>query len=183
MRWIRIGPAVAIVAAMTMAVSLGGCGDYATSPQMSNMQVRLTDNPTDELSQVRIFFSGLTVKRSGEPVEHDIPLAYGPDNPIDLLDLVDRSVVLAAGTVEPGTYDFIRIELEQDQSFVVESDGDRKDLRIPSEEIKIQGPFEVRDGELTDVLLDFDADASLVKTGPHQGEGGWLLRPVIVRLQ
>jgi hypothetical protein len=77
--------------------------------------------------------------------------------------------------VENGSYEFIQIELDESQSNVIE-DGVMKSLQIPSEKIKVLGGFEVKDGETTTVLLDFDAEKSLVL----RGNGEWLLKPVIL---
>lgn len=42
--------------------------------------------------------------------------------------------------------------------------------------MKILGTFTVEDDHRTTLTLDFDADDSLIRLG----QGGWLLRPVIV---
>lgn len=172
------------VLAVVVALALfGACGD-GTSPSFNNLSIRITDAPSDELSEANIFFVDLTVKRRGEAVERDVPLVLGgTDNPLNILALADQIIPLAAGSVDPGTYEFIMVNLDQDQSFVIEVDDDRKDLRIPSQEVKILGPFEVQEDGVTTVTLDFQADESLIKTGPSQGEGGWVLRPVIAIAQ
>ncbi len=82
---------------------------------------------------------------------------------------------MASGSVSPGTYQFIRINLDEALSNVVDMAGTQKALKIPSGEIKILGPFEIQEDGTTTITLDFDADKSLVQ----QGDGDWLLQPVI----
>lgn len=176
----RALPILSGLVAVLMLSFSGGCSDDPTSPEFTNLTIRLTDAPSDELEEANIFFVDLTVKRRGEAVERDVPLVLqAGDNPLNILELANKIIPFAAGSVDPGTYEFIKINLDQDQSFVIEKDGDRKALRIPSEEVKILGRFEVQQDRTTTVTLDFEADSSLLKTGPPQAEGGWLLRPVI----
>lgn len=174
-----VGRALALSSGLVflLAVGLAACGDDPTSPGSNNLRIRLTDNHIEDLEQVNIFFTDLTVKPAGKPVE-TVPLTLA-DNPQDLLVLRDKVVDLAAGNVSPGTYEFIMINLDEDRSNVVEA-GETKSLRIPSEEVKILGRFTVLEDGTTSVTLDFDAERSLVKEGFGEfGTGGWVLRPVI----
>lgn len=166
---------VGIVLLLVVGLSLSACGEGdLTTPEMQNLRVRLTDAPSDELSQVNVFFESLTVKPRGEPVEHDVPLVL-EENPQDLLELQDRVVMLATANVEPGTYEFIFVHLDEQRSNVVDEDGEVRELRIPSEKIRILGPFDVPEDGDTEITLDFDADDSLRRLG----NGGWLMTPVI----
>ena len=87
-------------------------------------------------------------------------------------------MLLVTLSVESGTYEFFQVDLDESGSYVVES-GEEKPLQIPSTEIKVLGGFEVPEGEATTLLLDFDVDQSLVQ----EGNGEWLLKPVIVMQQ
>ena len=157
-------------------VSLDGGNSSVTSSgdPLGTLSVYLTDAPTDEVSSVNVYITGLTVKRSGASVErfsNDVGL-------IDLLTLRNSSLLMAEKNVRAGDYEFIRVELDQSRSNVIDkSTGETLPLKIPSEEIKVHGGFVVPTGGATNVVLDFDADKSLVKLG----NGNWLLKPVIVK--
>ena len=158
-----------------LLVGCGGGGSETSSGGSSgNLNIYLTDAPTDEVTSVNVYIKGLTVKRSGASVERisdDVGL-------IDLLTLENSTQLIAAANVEPGNYEFIMVELDQSRSnVVVKLTGSTVPLRIPSEEIKVLGGFVVDVDGQTDVVLDFDADQSLVKLGNNN----WLLRPVIVK--
>jgi hypothetical protein len=159
---------------LCLLITIGCSGDGPTSPSTGTLAVRLTDAPTDLLAQINVYIVGLTVKRSDAPNEQiasDIGL-------VDLLSLRDTSQLLATVGVEPGFYNHIFVDLDQDQSNVVElASGLEQPLQIASEQIKVLGGFEVRERGTTTVLLDFDAEASI----RQQGNGGWLLVPVIVQ--
>ena len=154
--------------------SLDGGSNSVTSSSdpLGTLSIYLTDAPTDEVSSVNVYITGLTIKRSGASVErfsNDVGL-------IDLLDLRDSTLLIAEDNVTAGDYEFIRVGLDQSRSNVIVS-GETLPLKIPSEEIKVLGGFVVRTGGSTNIVLDFDADKSLVKLG----NGNWLLKPVIVK--
>jgi len=150
------------------------CGDNPASPSGtgSNLRLMLTDAPAG-VDQVNIYFTSVDAKPVGGPLEH---LALNlSSNPIDLLTLDDKVVGFAAGEVDAGQYEFVHINIDQDRSYLIEN-GVRKTLRVPSQEIKVVGGFEIDDDDVTTLTLDFDADASLNKLG----NGDWMLRPVVL---
>ena len=163
----------AAVAAAGLIAS--GCSSPSSPSDVGsrNLRVLLTDAPIDDVEKVNIYFTSLTVKPEGQPVQQ-LTLEL-TENPIDLLTLSDKVVSFAAGAVEPGAYEFIHVNIDQERSHLVEQ-GVQKPLRVPSEEIKILGGFTVPEDHTTTLTLDFDAKASLVPLG----NGEWLLKPVIV---
>ena len=161
-------------AAVTAVVLAAACSDNPTSPSGtgSNLRLMLTDAPAG-VDQVQIYFTSVDAKPVGGPMEH---LALNLSaNPIDLLTLDDRVVGFAAGEVDAGEYEFLHINIDQSRSYLVEN-GVRKTLRVPSQEIKVVGGFEIDDDHVTTLTLDFDADASLNKLG----NGDWMLHPVVI---
>lgn len=164
---------LATVLSAAIGLFAAACSDSPASPSGSgNLRLMLTDAPAG-VDQVNIFFTSVDAKPVGRSVERlQLDLA---SNPIDLLTLDDRVVGFATGAVEPGEYEFIHINIDQDRSYLVEN-GVRKPLRVPSQEIKVVGGFEIDDDHTTTLTLDFDADASLNKLG----NGDWMLRPVVI---
>jgi hypothetical protein len=175
---VKLNTIIAMVFAALFSLLLVGCGgggsDTSSGGSSGNLNIYLTDAPTDEVSSVNVYIRGLTVKGSGSPVERisdDVGL-------IDLLTLENSTQLIAAANVQPGNYEFIMVELDQDRSNVVlKSNGSTVPLKIPSEEIKVLGGFVVDTEGQTEVILDFDADKSLNKLG----NDNWLLNPVIVK--
>ena len=152
-------------------------GNSPSSPSGSGrLSVELTDAPTDEVSEVNVFVTGLTIKPSDGPVvriANEIGL-------IDLLTLQGTTEELVTLGVEAGEYEFIQVDLDQERSNVVELDsGDTVPLQISSEEVKVLSGFTIPLGGDTTVTLDFDAEASLRQLG----NGDWLLTPVITRVE
>lgn len=157
-------------------LACGNGGDTSTNPSAGNgmLAVEMKDQPTEELSELNVYIVGLTVKPVGEPVVR-IANEVGP---VDLLELRTRTELLVMTELEPAQYEYIRVDLDQDRSYVVElATGAQLPLQIASEEIKVQGGFEVFAADTTHLTLDFDAEQSLRK----RGNGSWLLVPVIIQ--
>jgi hypothetical protein len=172
-RWSRV--ALAAMFAGTCALAAGACDDSPSSPSpTSTLTIMLTDAPIDAVQQVNIFFTGVTVKPSGQSVQR-LELQLTP-NPVDLLTLDTQVVALATGVVPAGDYEFIQIEIDPVRSSVME-DGVAKPVQTPSSEIKVLGGFTVDEATGANVTLDFDAEKSLLPLG----NGNWLLKPVIVK--
>ena len=159
--------------ALLTVLSVTACDESPIAPSPSaNLVVQLTDDHTDNVEQVNLYFTSVTANSDGGRLETmAVVLA---DNPQDLLRLRDTIVPLATATVEPGDYVSLRIDLDEELSNIVE-DGKMFPIRIPSEEIKILGGFTVREDGTTTVTLDFDAERSLIRLG----NGEWLLKPII----
>jgi len=164
----------ALAAAAVLAVSCSGSGSPTSPSGSSNLRLLLTDDPIDDVTEVNIYFTSVTVKPVGGPVEHNLPLVLDP-NPVNLLDLADDTTGFASGFVPAGDYEFIHVNIDPVLSNIVEN-GVEKPLQVPSKEIKIVGGFNVDASQLTTLTLDFDAAASLVLLG----NGQWLLKPVVV---
>lgn len=151
------------------------CGDAPTGPSNGGrLAVRLTDAPIQNVSEVNVYIEGLRVKHVGEPEQRlstDIGL-------IDLLELEDSTMLLVEASVAAGEYEYIMIELDQERSHLTLSGAQQVGVRIPSEKIKVFGPFTVEEDVLTTVTLDFDAGDSLQQLG----NGDWLMTPIIVLL-
>lgn len=177
-------PLMASVVLSVAALMTGSCSSSPASPSSNGspasptggsgmLKLMLTDAPTDEVEEVNMYFTSVTVKPVGGPVEElDIDLAV---NPVDLLTLEGSVADFASGLVPAGEYEFVHINIDEDLSHLVVN-GMEKSLKVPSEEIKILRRFTVGGESTTVMTLDFDARASLLRLG----NGEWLLKPAIV---
>ena len=89
---------------------LPACDGSPTSPSGSpNLVVNLTDDYTDDVDEVNIFFASVTANPTDGPPEI-LELAL-EQNPQDLLVLQDAVITLATSVVEPGEYASLTIIL------------------------------------------------------------------------
>lgn len=166
---------ILVLLVLLAAASSAACGDGPTAPDNpGRLAIQLTDAPIQDVTSVNVYIEGLKIKLTGEPeqrIASDVGL-------VDLLTLQDSTMLLVEATVEAGEYQYIMIELDEDRSNVIIGGAQEFGVRIPSEKIKVFGPFEVDEDGLTTVTLDFDAGESLMQLG----NGAWLMTPIIVML-
>ena len=101
---------------------------------------------------------------------------------VDLITLEDVSILLASLELEPNKYTQLRLFLMggEEDAWIVLNDSDltEKPLEIPSvyqTGIKLNRPFEIVEGMITELTIDFDAEKSVIKTG----NGKYKMKPVI----
>lgn len=119
------------------------------------------------------------------------PLHEGDDDEDEdcssFIVLADSTVTLSAGTLDStltgfignallpeGSYDFLT--LENAQAWVVTEAGDTVKAKVPSGRIKIKAPFSITDGGITDLLVVFDLNRSIVEAPP--GSQNFIVKPV-----
>lgn len=163
-----------LIVTLLVAVGSAACGDDPASPGAAGrLAIHLTDSPAENISAVNVYIAGLKIKLADHPEESfavDVGL-------VDLLTLQNSTVLLSEATVEAGEYEYVMVELDEQRSNVV-VDSIQLPVRIPSEKVKVFGPFEVAEDGSTALTLDFDAAGSLMQLG----NGDWLMTPIIILL-
>ncbi len=158
--------------------------------------VYVTDAPPDEeITAVVVTVSGLRVHRAETEQEQqqsgtgnqtqeqeqqsgdggewiDIPIT-GNMTTFDLLHFRDIQALFGSANVTAGKYTQVRLAVDAAQ--VSTADGQTRDATVNSGEIKIVRPFDIVEGETTELLLDFDAEKSVIFTG----NGKVMIKPVI----
>ena len=100
------------------------------------------------------------------------------DEPVNLLELTDVSELLTSEQLEANKYTQLRIFLKEKASLIIEGEEDSIPLKIPSSAqtgIKLIHPFEIKEDMTTVLIINFDAENSIIKTG----NGEYLMNPVI----
>ena len=147
------------------------------------LKIYLTDAPGD-YEEVNINISRIEGHIAGDGEEGEdkgswqLLKEWSGGMPVDLIKLEDVSILLASLELEPNKYTQLRIFLNGEASVVVEGEGEPKTLEIPSSAntgIKLNRPFEIVEGMITKLTIDFDAEKSVIKTG----NGKYKMKPVI----
>lgn len=146
-----------------------------TASNASSVDIRVTDKPNPDVSAIVITASNFRVSQSSS--------ASGPDDQsqwitvlpgqqtFDLLKVVGQEQSLGVGDLAPGTYNQIRMDVDQ---AVVTIGGQDVQATVPSSVLKIVRPFQVTEGQATILTFDFDASKSIVQTG-----AGVILKPTV----
>ena len=167
-----------ILSFVTAGFLIFSCTD-STSPDTSAQgQIKLTmvDSPSG-YDQVNIVVTRVEVHRSGSDSSSGWFVINNNTATYDLLLLRNgASVVLGNHSLDVGHYTQIRLIIGTGSNIVV--DGVTYPLEIPSGAqtgVKLNHQFEIQSGLLYELLLDFDAERSIVVTG----NGTYKLKPVI----
>jgi hypothetical protein len=168
-----------LLLSITAAIMLFAIG-CSTSPDSRTgfLEVRMFDAP-DTYEQVNVFVERVEMNRAGS--EEGWQVVSEPEQQYDLLELTNGNFeVIADAELETGLYNQIRLILSRDNNNVV-IDGEEHSLKIPSGSetgIKLNVNAEILEGIRYVLLLDFDVNRSVVKTG-QAPVPGFILQPVI----
>lgn len=158
-----------------------GCEMDSTNAdtEMGSMEVRLHDAPGN-YEEVNVFVESVQINRT-ESDEGWVTINE-PNQQYNLLELTNGAYeVIGEAVLEAGTYNQMRLILSREDNNVVIA-GEEHDLFIPSGSqtgIKLNINAEIQDDITYVLLLDFDADRSVVKTGNDASPVNYLLKPVI----
>ncbi|MEC4888474.1 MAG: DUF4382 domain-containing protein [Nitrospira sp.] len=182
-----------MLTALAVGCSGGGDGGPAATAQPGTLSVSLTDAPACGYDQVNVTVSKVRVHQSSSADENSAgwtDIVLPSPRPINLLSLNDPTQPngalesLGQTSLAAGRYTQVRLVLERNNNWIILEGQDPNDPsnRIPLDTpsavqsgIKLINEFDVPSGQRVDLLLDFDACQSIVKTG----NGGYKLKPVI----
>lgn len=150
---------------LTASIFFLGCESTLDSGSSTgSIVVKLHDAPVD-YDEVNISVARVEVN-NGETDEGWIVISE-PNETYNILELVNGDMtVLADAQLEVGTYEQIRLILDDNNTVVI--DGQSYDLFVPSGAqtgLKLNINAEIREGIEYTLLLDFDASRSVVKRG------------------
>jgi hypothetical protein len=177
-----------------LTVFIAGCSsDGGGSTQPGTVGVSMTDAPACGFKAVNVTVSKVRVHQSESASDNAAgwtDITVNPPRKINLLDLNDPTQPnfalesLGETPLEAGHYTQLRLVLDRNtgqslaNSIVLENTTTEIALVTPSavqSGIKLIHQFDVGSGQRVDLLLDFDACKSIVKTG----NGTYKLKPVI----
>jgi hypothetical protein len=159
------------------AIFIFRCSD-STSPETGQGQLKITmvDAPAD-YDQINIVVDRVEVHRSGSDSNSGWFVINNNSATYNLLTLRNgASVILGNNSLDAGSYTQIRLIIGTGSNIVV--NGVVYPLEIPSGEqtgIKLNHAFVIESGVLYELILDFNAEHSIVLTG----NGQYMLKPVI----
>lgn len=162
-----------------LAAAIAACGGSGGDSATGTASFNVTDAPTDQLTEVFITFTGLSVKPSGGEA---IEFTFDEAKTLDLLTLQggESAPLLEDQELPAGDYEWIRLTLDVDNSYVSEDDGSRKTLFIPSGAqtgLKLVSGFAVAEGGNNNFTIDFDVRKSIVN--PKGGQADYYLKPAL----
>ena len=160
---------------MVLSVMTGGC-DSSSDPAETTgtFNVSITDTPAS-FDAVNITFSEVSVIPSnGQPI-----IVSDAVQTINLIEWSNGlSTPLGSIELEAGTYDQIRLIIDAASVII---DGVESSVEVPSGAqtgLKLAHQFTLEVGSTYDLMIDFDASRSIVRTGPPANPS-YFLKPTI----
>jgi hypothetical protein len=186
------------LSALATLALLTACGSGGSDgPGTGTLSVGLTDATVEDLDELRLYVTGITIKPQGGPPETyginpDIvdcsTLAVSTDdcNPVNLLALQDGIIltILPPTQIGAGAYQWLRLEIDNDQSYAIDTmggtytgDSGMLDVRVPSERgLQLSGGFVILQGQTTDITMDWEARKGVVNP---IGQDLYIVKPTI----
>ncbi|WP_319503218.1 DUF4382 domain-containing protein [uncultured Draconibacterium sp.] len=167
-----------ITAFIIAATFFVACSDDDNKAGTGTLKVDLTDAPA-EYSAVLVDIQGLRINvNDADTTEGNwMDLTLDTMGQINLLELMDGvSIQLSEDEIPAGYLSQIRLILGDNNQLVIGEDT--MDMETPSAQqsgLKVNVHDSIADGETFSMMLDFDAEQSVV----DKGNGGYSLKPVL----
>jgi len=140
--------------------------------EVGTIQIFVTDPPPPDVDHVWVEVDHIDIHRAAGPDSRWITII---DEPVrfDLVAIVGVQEFIGSKEIEAGFYTQLRMNVTRATVVVGEEEHD---AFVPSGRLKFIRPFQVKDGEITGLVLDFDGDRSINVTGA----GWYMLKPVVM---
>lgn len=96
---------------------------------------------------------------------------------MNLIALTGVQGLLGSGHLPDGSYSGLRLFIES--GYVVDDSGKRHDLKVPSGKIEVPAVFDVKQNQVTRIVLDIDGRQSVQVIATGSKTEKWILRPVL----
>ena len=183
---------VLAVTLISVAMVFLGCSEEDATPS-TVVNIALSDAPIPALAEAVITIDRVTINRPGDDIVVDEFPNPDPDGePLDTvtIDLLDYQgtdfIVLVEGLeLEVGSYQNMRLEvIDEDTDFswvVEEGDDTRKELKVPSDELKLGG-FEVEDVGVQTFVIEVPLETAMTYNPGPPGPDRYILKPRGIRI-
>lgn len=159
---------------LLMGVSAWQCSDSPTDSETGRLVVRLTDAAAD-FDEVNITFSEISAH-----IDSSWITVQGEAQTVNLLEWNNgNSIIIGTAEVPAGQYTQIRLKIVSAEVVI---EGQTFPMMVPSGAqtgLKLISNFTVPGGSTFELMIDFDANRSVVTTGPPNNPTGYKLKPTI----
>ncbi len=162
---------------LLLGLFLIGCSqdqNPTTPTDKGTLKISLTDAPAD-FEAVNITFSEISAHIDGKWIS-----VRGEPITVNLLEWNNgQSIIIGTAEVPAGHYTQIRLKIDRAEVVV---EGQTHPVTVPSGAqtgLKLIAEFTIPEGSTFELVIDFDANRSIVTTGPPNNPNGFKLKPTI----
>ena len=166
----KIGILIACVLLVSSSF-FSGC----ISTEKGTLTLKITDAPGDlniSKALVTISYVEVHIAAGGNNSSAEWVTVINESQQFDLIQLVNVTDILGSTLLDVGIYTQIRLHIAE---ALVTIDGTQYDLEIPSQNVKLVCQFIIEPENTTTLILDFDIQESVHKTGSDK----YILQPTI----
>ncbi len=164
-----VSMAIVIIAAL-FASGVAFPNLNSSQTKTGTLSVSIMDAPAD-LTNLNVTINALYVHNDDNDSWIKLDFTGGVSNVyFDLLALKNVTKELSDVPMPIGNYSKIRLDIEAANATL--NDGSTMDLTVPPEHIDVIVPFQIKEGQTTNILLDMQADTVAIS---HSGN----LKPVL----
>ena len=169
---------ISIIVAVLVLIStifFAGC----INTEKGTLLLKITDAPGDlNISEalVTISFVEVHIAAGGNNSVGEWVTVINESQQFDLIQLENVTDILGSQTLEIGIYTQIRLHVDE---ALVTIDNVQYNLEIPSKTVKLIHQFIIEPEDTTTLILDFDVQESVHKTGSDK----YILHPTIKVIQ
>jgi len=158
-------------------MALTGCNGGSGSSGTMNLGV--TDTPVDGAQSVVVAFTGVDLMGPNGQQS----FSFSTEKKIDLLQQqgTNSASLLAGVTIPAGNYQWIRLDIDTTNSYIITSSGSQYPLTISSGSqtgLKLVSGFTVAQGSLADFVIDFNLRQSITLSNSG-GVTSYMLTPAL----
>lgn len=140
------------------------------------IEIRVTDPPPPGVNSANVTLTKIEVHRASDNVSDNASgwitiIDYKVT--FDLFEIIEEADILGSENVTTGKYTQIRMDVIEIAGLT--TDNTTYIATVPSGKLKLIKPFEVKEGWITILTIDFDGDKSLTMTG----KGKFKFSPVV----
>jgi len=147
--------------------------------EKGTLLLKITDAPGDlNISEALVTISsiGVHIAAGGNNSSAKWITVINESQQFDLILLENVTDIIGSETLEMGIYTQIRLNVDE---ALVTIDGVQYDLEIPSKTVKLVHQFIIAPDIITTLILDFDVQESVHKTGSDK----YIMQPTIKVIQ
>ena len=159
-----------------LLLALAGCNGGSST---STMNLAVTDTPVDGAQSVVVAFTGVDLMGPGGQQS----FSFATEKTIDLLAQqgTNSASLLSGATVLAGDYQWIRLDIDAANSYIITSTGAKYPLTIPSGSqtgLKLVSGFTIAQGGVADFVIDFNLRGSVTQSNAG-GTVSYILTPAL----